>query len=112
MNDWPVGLSTGCFYQRSIFDCLEPVRESGFSMIEICSFPAHLDYHDLNAVRRAAQRVDELGLEAYSFHAPFADHITKWPSVVSNWASVAFWKINCLISCSVAQATSFGYWAR
>jgi sugar phosphate isomerase/epimerase len=75
MNDWPVGLSTGCFYQKSIFDCLECVRQSGFSMIEICSFPAHLDYHDLEAVRRAARRIDELGLEAYSFHAPFADHI-------------------------------------
>jgi sugar phosphate isomerase/epimerase len=75
MNDWPVGLSTGCFYQKSIFDCLERVRESGFSMIEICSFPAHLDYHDLDAVRRAAHRIDELGLEPYSFHAPFADHI-------------------------------------
>jgi sugar phosphate isomerase/epimerase len=75
MNDWPVGLSTGCFYRKSIFDCLELIRGSGFSMIEICSFPAHLDYHDLDAVRRAARRVDELGLEAYSFHAPFADHI-------------------------------------
>lgn len=75
MNDWPVGLSTGCFYQKSIFDCLEPIRNSGFSMLEICSFPAHLDFHDLDAVRRAAKLIDELGLESYSFHAPFADHI-------------------------------------
>jgi sugar phosphate isomerase/epimerase len=75
MNDWPVGLSTGCFYQKSIFDCLEPIRHSGFSMIEICSFPSHLDYHDLESVRRAAKRIEELGLEPYSFHAPFADHI-------------------------------------
>ncbi|HZL78993.1 MAG TPA: sugar phosphate isomerase/epimerase family protein [Candidatus Limnocylindrales bacterium] len=75
MNDWPVGLSTGCFYQKSIFDCLEPIRHNGFSMLEICSFPAHLDYHDLDAVRRAAKRIEELGMEAYSFHAPFAEHI-------------------------------------
>jgi sugar phosphate isomerase/epimerase len=75
MNDWQVGLSTGCFYQKSIFDCLELVRQSGFSMIEICSFPAHLDYHDLDAVRRAARQIEELGMEAYSFHAPFAPHI-------------------------------------
>jgi sugar phosphate isomerase/epimerase len=75
MNDWPVGLSTGCFYQKSIFDCLEPIRHSGFSMLEICSFPAHLDYHDLDTVRRAAKRLEELGMESYSFHAPFADHI-------------------------------------
>ena len=75
MNDWPVGLSTGCFYQKSIFDCLEPIRQNGFSMVEICSFPAHLNYHDLDAVRRAAKRMEELGMESYSFHAPFADHI-------------------------------------
>jgi len=75
MNDWPVGLSTGSFYRKSIFDCLEPIRHSGFSILEICSFPAHLDYHDPGAVRRAAERIDALGLEAYSFHAPFADHI-------------------------------------
>ena len=68
MNDWPVGLSTGSFYQESIFDCLESIRNSGFSMIEVCSFPAHLDYHDLDTVRRAAQRIVELGLEPYSFH--------------------------------------------
>lgn len=75
MSDWPVGLSTGCFYQKSIFDCLEPVRNSGFSMIEVCSFPAHLDYHDQDAVLRAARQIGELGMESYSFHAPFADHI-------------------------------------
>jgi sugar phosphate isomerase/epimerase len=75
MSDWPVGLSTGCFFQRSIFDCLETVRSAGFDMIEICSFPAHLDYHDRETVRRAAKRIDDLGLEPYSFHAPFADHI-------------------------------------
>lgn len=75
MSDWPVGLSTGCFYQKSIFDCLELIRKGGFSMIEVCSFPAHLDYHDLRAVQRAAQQIEELGMEPYSFHAPFADHI-------------------------------------
>lgn len=75
MSDWPVGLSTGCFYQTSIFDCLEEIRNSGFGLIEVCSFPAHLDYHDLDAVRNASRRIDELGLEPYSLHAPFADDI-------------------------------------
>lgn len=75
MSDWPVGLSTGCFYQKPILECLRPVCEGGFSMIEICSFPAHLDYHNQDAVNKAAARVAELGMEAYSFHAPFADHI-------------------------------------
>lgn len=75
MSDWPVGLSTGCFWQTSIFDCLEDIRNSGFGRIEICSFPAHLDYHDLKKVKRADALIHKLGLEPYSFHAPFADHI-------------------------------------
>jgi sugar phosphate isomerase/epimerase len=75
MTNWPIGLSTGCFYQHNILDCLTTIRESGFSMIEVCSSPAHLHYHDRAAVERAAARIHELGLEAYSFHAPFADHI-------------------------------------
>ena len=75
MSDWPVGLSTGCFYQKSIFDCLELILHSGFSLIEVCSSRAHLDYHDVASVRRVTERFDALGIGAYSFHAPFADHI-------------------------------------
>jgi sugar phosphate isomerase/epimerase len=75
MSDWAVGLSTGCFWQTSIFDCLEDIRNSGFNRIEICSRPAHLDYHDAVLVKRAASRIDELKLETYSFHAPFSDSI-------------------------------------
>jgi sugar phosphate isomerase/epimerase len=75
MSDWPVGLSTGCFYRTSIFDCLEAIRNSGFGLIEVCTFPAHLDYHDLEAVEAARRRIDELDLEPYSLHAPFADDI-------------------------------------
>lgn len=75
MTDWPIGLSTGCFYHQSILDCLSVIRESGFSTIEVCSSPSHLDYRDAIAARRAAARIDELGMQAYSFHAPFADKI-------------------------------------
>jgi sugar phosphate isomerase/epimerase len=75
MPDWPIGLSTGCFYHQSIFDCLPLIRESGFSMIEVCSSPAHLDFHNLEAAGHAAERIKELGMEAYSFHAPFAPNI-------------------------------------
>ena len=72
MTSWPIGLSTGCFYHQNILDCLPLIRESGFSMIEVCSSPEHLDFHDLKSVHRAAERIRELGMEAYSFHAPFA----------------------------------------
>ena len=75
MTDWLIGLSTGCFYHQNILDCLAAIRESGFGTIEICSSPSHLDFHDSAMVRRAAERIQELGMDAYSFHAPFADHI-------------------------------------
>ena len=75
MSDWAVGLSTGCFWQTSILDCLEDIRNAGFGRVEICAARSHLDYHDLDQVKRAAQRIDELGLESYSLHAPFADCI-------------------------------------
>jgi sugar phosphate isomerase/epimerase len=75
MTSWPVGLSTGCFYHQNILDCLPLIRESGFSMIEVCSSPEHLDFRDLKSVHRAAERINELGMEAYSFHAPFASNI-------------------------------------
>jgi len=75
MRNWRIGLSTGCFYHQSILDCLSLIRESGFSTIEVCSSPAHLDFHDEAAVRRAAARIDDLGMEAYSLHAPFASNI-------------------------------------
>lgn len=75
MTEWPVGLSTGCFYHRSIFDVLDEIRASGFREIEICSFPKHLDYRSDDEVRRAGERIRELGLRPFSFHAPFADRI-------------------------------------
>ncbi|MBT8037883.1 MAG: sugar phosphate isomerase/epimerase [Verrucomicrobiae bacterium] len=75
MSDWPIGISTGCFYQSDILDILEVVRDGGFSMIEVCSFPKHLDYHDDAKVKVAARRIREVGLDPFSFHAPFADHI-------------------------------------
>jgi len=44
-------------------------------LIEVCSSPAHLDYHDLKAVDQAARMIESLGIEAYSLHAPFAEEI-------------------------------------
>jgi sugar phosphate isomerase/epimerase len=75
MTNWPIGISTGCFYNTSIFDCLGKIRAAGFSLIEVCSFPAHLDYHDKDAVELAAGQMRDLDLDAYSLHAPFAEHI-------------------------------------
>jgi len=51
------------------------VRDGGFNLIEVCSFPSHLDYHDPKHVREAGQLMRSLGIEANSFHAPFAERI-------------------------------------
>lgn len=75
MSDWPCGISTGCFYRTPILEALPRVRDGGFTLIEVCSFPAHLDYHDEGQVAAAAAAIREYGFEANSMHAPFADHI-------------------------------------
>lgn len=87
---WPFGFSTGCFYRRPILDVLEPIRDHGFREVEICSFPAHLDYHRTDDVRRAAAGLRAAGLRPFSFHAPFADHIDiTSPDRVAREAAVA-----------------------
>jgi sugar phosphate isomerase/epimerase len=75
MKPWPIGLSTGCFYSRPILEVLDEVSASGFDSIEVCSFPAHLDYHNHQDVEWAAARMRGLRLNPVSFHAPFADKI-------------------------------------
>jgi sugar phosphate isomerase/epimerase len=75
MSDWPCGISTGCFYKTDILRALPIVRDGGFNLIEVCSFPAHLDYHNPNHVKEASELMKRLGIEANSFHAPFADRI-------------------------------------
>jgi sugar phosphate isomerase/epimerase len=75
MTNWPIGLSTGCFYTEPLIDRLETIRASGFSMIEVVFSSPHLDYKNPARVQEAAARIDTLGMEAYSFHAPFADDI-------------------------------------
>lgn len=74
-SPWLIGLSTGCFYRKSIFSVLEEIAASGFREIEVCSFPKHLDYHNEADVRRAGELMRSLGLRPFSFHAPFADRI-------------------------------------
>jgi sugar phosphate isomerase/epimerase len=75
MKPWTIGLSTGCFYSRPILSVLDEIRASGFDCIEVCSFPAHLDYHNRDDVARAGAKIHALGMWPVSFHAPFADRI-------------------------------------
>jgi sugar phosphate isomerase/epimerase len=75
MSDWRIGISTGCFYKTDILRALPMVRDGGFNTIEICSFPAHLDYHNPGHIDEAVALMKSLGMEANSFHAPFAEAI-------------------------------------
>jgi sugar phosphate isomerase/epimerase len=75
MTNWPIGISTGCLHRMKLADSLGIIRESGFSMIEVVFSPQHLDYKNEEEVRAAAQQIETLGMEAYSFHAPFGDDI-------------------------------------
>jgi len=75
MNDWPIGLSTGCFYHMSIFEVLDIIRQNGIAILEVCSSRDHLDYHDLDTVKRAAAEISKRGIQTYSFHAPFGRDI-------------------------------------
>ncbi|MEX1117612.1 MAG: sugar phosphate isomerase/epimerase [Terrimicrobiaceae bacterium] len=106
MSEWAVGLSTGCFYRSNILECLELIRESGFSLIEVCSSPSHLDYHDLEAVRRSARRITDLGMTAYSFHAPFADHIDI-SSIDAGLREAALKEILCAVEAAAILQVSY-----
>ncbi|MDA8164353.1 MAG: sugar phosphate isomerase/epimerase [Desulfobacteraceae bacterium] len=75
MIAYPIGLSTGCFYKQSLLEVLVPIRDSGFTILEISASPSHLDFHDLPQVRTAAARIAELGITVHSYHAPFGQHL-------------------------------------
>ena len=75
MDDWLAGLSTGYFHQQSILSCLENIKNGGFNSIEVCSAPSHLDYHNSADVIKAHALIREVGMNVYSFHAPFAEYI-------------------------------------
>jgi sugar phosphate isomerase/epimerase len=84
MADWAVGLSTGCLSRLKFVDSLELIRSYGFEIVEVCSLPEHLDYHDKEEVGRAAARLEELAMEPYSFHAPFAPDLDITSMVASD----------------------------
>ena len=105
--DWPVGLSTGCFYQRSIFDTLREICDGGFTMIEVCSHPAHLDYHDRPTCERAAAALRELAMEPYSFHAPFAEHIDITSLDPDRWRSSVEEIVQAATAAAILEARYF-----
>jgi sugar phosphate isomerase/epimerase len=75
MRDWDIGLSTGSFYRRALFEVLTPIRDSGFRVLELSASPTHLDYRNGGVVKEAVRRLGDLGLEARAYHAPFGEYL-------------------------------------
>ena len=64
MSDWAVGLSTGIFWQTSIFECLEDIRNAGFGRIELslCLGPFLRHRAAFPRVVHEQQRIRERGV--------------------------------------------------
>tara|TARA_R110002096_G_scaffold164099_11_gene331815 strand:- start:2342 stop:3196 length:855 start_codon:yes stop_codon:yes gene_type:complete len=106
MSDWPYGISTGCFYQTPFLEAIPHVRDGGFTLIEVCSFPKHLDCHDHKQVEAAAKVMEAMGIEALSLHAPFANHIDiASPNATQREESVR----EVIIACEAAHALAANY---
>lgn len=72
---WPIGISTGVYYNRPILTTLPRIAASGIRLLEVCSFPAHFDYHNRGLARDVRRQVEALGLTVHSLHAPFSPQI-------------------------------------
>jgi len=70
MKNWTIGFSTGCFGDHSLVSILESIR-GRFTILELSSATAHLDFQDHDQIRQAGERLRILGLKAWSVHAPF-----------------------------------------
>jgi sugar phosphate isomerase/epimerase len=72
---WPIGLSTGIYYAEPLLAVLPRLSEFGLPLLEVCSFPAHFDYHDRALARRVRRAIDGYGLAVHSLHAPFSHQV-------------------------------------
>jgi sugar phosphate isomerase/epimerase len=72
---WTTGISTGIGYRHPIETTLEPIREAGFTTLEVSTAPQHLDLENRPALGALAQRIGEAGLRVHSLHAPFGHDV-------------------------------------
>ena len=72
---WTTGISTGIGYRHPIETTLEPIREAGFTTLEVSTAPQHLDLENRPALVALAQRIGEAGLRVHSLHAPFGHDV-------------------------------------
>lgn len=72
---WPIGLSTGVYYAEPLLEVIPHLHALGLPLLEVCSFPAHFDYHDRDLARRARRAIEGRGMAVHSLHAPFSHQV-------------------------------------
>jgi sugar phosphate isomerase/epimerase len=75
MNNWEIGISTGCFYKSDLRSMLGVIIESGFSLLEVSSSPGHLDIYDESQLFEIQETLSNYSVTIYSVHAPFSKNI-------------------------------------
>ena len=81
------GLSTHIFHGEQLSrEHLAMVAGAGFDLVEVFATQTHVNYHDLQHVGRVRGWLDELGLDAWSLHAPITDGLRDgvWGRSFSN----------------------------
>ena len=72
---WTTGISTGIGYRHPLEQTLGPIREAGFTTLEVSTAPQHLDLFNRPALEALARRISEGGLRVHSLHAPFGHDV-------------------------------------
>lgn len=68
---WTLSLSSGIAYTRPLSDLLAPVRQAGFSRMQVTAAPGHFDYRNNERVLSLRREMDRLGIRTTSMHAPY-----------------------------------------
>jgi sugar phosphate isomerase/epimerase len=74
-------------YEPLIFDHLKTVAEAGYRRVELWAMKPHLEYDDPGAISQLDEWLEELSIEAVSFHAPFYAHFSE--ARAGNWLSLS-----------------------
>jgi len=72
---WTPGISTGIGYRHPLEQTLGPIRDAGFTTLEISTAPHHLELSDQGGLRALARRIEGDGLRVHSLHAPFGHDV-------------------------------------
>ncbi len=68
---WELSLSTSIASKLPLLEALAPVREAGFTRIQVAPAPGHLDFHDAALVAAVGREAAALRLTVTSANAPF-----------------------------------------